>query len=80
MLDAERTHFSGVTVQCRDHRSRLVGDPYPRDPMDVTPLEMVYRYKVRGEKWGFQRTDLLGMYPFDPSDEEGTAGAGRLHL
>jgi hypothetical protein len=42
--------------------------------MDVTPLEMVYRYKVRGEKWGFQRTDLLRMYPFDLSDEEGTAG------
>ncbi len=62
--DSQRERFSGVTVLCRDHNGRLVGDLFPRDILDFNSLELVFKYKVRGEKWGFQRTDVLKEFPF----------------
>lgn len=54
-----RTRFSAVTGLCVDAQGRLVGTRFPRDPTDSNSLEIRYRYRVRGEKWGFQRTDVL---------------------
>ena len=59
-----RAGFIGVTVLCADQNGKLVGDLFPKDVMDSDPLELRYRYKVKGEKWGFQRTDVLRRYPF----------------
>ena len=61
--DSQRERFSGVTVLCRDHNGRLVGDLFPRDILDSNTLELVFKYKVKGEKWGFQRTDVLKEFP-----------------
>lgn len=65
--DQKRPQFSGVTSLCEDQDGRLVGDPFSQDIMDSDSLELRYRYKVQGEKWGFQRTDILRQYPF-PED------------
>ena len=65
--DQERPQFSGVTSLCEDQDGKLVGDPFPQDIMDSDSLELRYRYKVQGEKWGFHRTDILCRYPF-PED------------
>lgn len=65
--DQERLEFSGVTSLCEDQHGKLVGDPFPQDIMDSDSLELRYRYKVQGEKWGFQRTDILRRNPF-PED------------
>lgn len=54
-----RAGFSAVTGLCVDAQGRLVGTQFPRDPTDSNSLEIRYRYRVRGEKWGFQRTDVL---------------------
>jgi glycosyltransferase involved in cell wall biosynthesis len=55
----ERDRFTGVTVLCLDEHGRLVGTPFPDDPTDSDSREIRYRYKVKGEKWGFQRTEVL---------------------
>jgi glycosyltransferase involved in cell wall biosynthesis len=62
--DAQRTHFSAVTGLCQDPAGQLVGDRFPQDVCDSNTLEMKYKYRVRGEKWGFQRTDVLRRFPF----------------
>jgi glycosyltransferase involved in cell wall biosynthesis len=62
--DEERQGFSAVTALCVDQRGELVGTEFPRDVTDSDPLEIRYRYKVRGEKWGFHRTDVLRQFPF----------------
>jgi len=54
-----RAGFSAVTGLCMDSQGRLVGTPFPRDPTDSNSLEIHYRFRVKGEKWGFQRTDVL---------------------
>jgi glycosyltransferase involved in cell wall biosynthesis len=59
-----RDRFAAVTALCKDQDGRLVGDKFPRDLMDSDPLEMRYKFKVRGEKWGFTRTEILKQFPY----------------
>jgi glycosyltransferase involved in cell wall biosynthesis len=68
--EQERPTFCGVTGLCVDVRGRVVGSRFPADVLDSDSLEIRYRYRVTGEKWGFLRTDVLRMYPF-PEDVEG---------
>lgn len=65
--ETEREGFSGVTGLCRDQNGRQVGSLFPRDPLDCTSVELEYRHKVRGEKWGFLRTDVVRQFAF-PED------------
>jgi glycosyltransferase involved in cell wall biosynthesis len=65
--ESQRQTFSAVTALCMDENKRLIGDRFPRDILDSDSAEIRYRYHVRGEKWGFQRTDVMREYPF-PTD------------
>ena len=56
--------FSAVTVLCQDQNGKLVGDKFPQDVMDSDSIELTFKYSVDGEKWGFQRTDVLKQFPF----------------
>jgi glycosyltransferase involved in cell wall biosynthesis len=60
----ERDRYAAVTGLCVDQDGRLVGDRYPGDVLDSDPIELVYRYGVKGEKWGFTRTSILRHFPF----------------
>ena len=59
-----RNRFAGVTALCLDAYGRLVGDRFPVSPLDADSLTMSYQYRVGGEKWGVQRTDVLRHFPF----------------
>ena len=61
--EREQPGFSAVTVLCMDEAGRIVGDRFPRRITDSDPLEVQYRLKVRGEKWGFQRTAVMRTKP-----------------
>lgn len=60
----KRNQFVGVSGLCRDQQGHLIGDRFPADVLDSDSLEIRYRFKVRGEKSGFQRTEILKKYPF----------------
>lgn len=68
--DREKPNFSAVTVLCVDEVGRIVGDRFPHHITDSDSLELQYRFKVRGEKWGFQRTDVMRDYPFPVPDRK----------
>lgn len=61
---AEKDKFSAVTVLCKDQHGNLVGDKFPSDVFDSDSIEVTFKYRVGGEKWGFQRTDVLKQFPF----------------
>jgi len=61
-----RGDFVGVTVNCRDEHGRLVGTPIPEPYVDSDAIEVYHRYGVKGEKWGFQRIDVLRAYVDPP--------------
>ena len=65
-----RTRTVAITGLCMHPDGRVVGDLYPRDVMDVSSLDMTFRYHVRGEKFGCLRTDVLRQFPF-PEDIHG---------
>ena len=64
----ERQQYSAVTALCEDETGKLVGSHFPTEAgkawLDSDSVELSFRYRVKGEKWGFQRTDVLREYPF----------------
>jgi glycosyltransferase involved in cell wall biosynthesis len=63
-----RDEFASIATLCVDERGELHGDRFPTSPLDVSALEMRYRYGVRGEKWGCQRVDVMRRFPFPVVD------------
>jgi len=61
--DEHRAEYSGVTVNCIDKEGRLVGTEFPEPVLDSNSSEIRFRYKVKGEKWGFQRVDIMRAHP-----------------
>lgn len=65
IVESDRKDFDGVCGLCQDDQGRVVGDIFPGDSgIDSNYVEMRYRYGVRGEKWGFSRTEVLRAHPF----------------
>jgi len=62
--EERKPYFSGVTALCMDQEGCVIGDKFPHDITDSDSLECYYKLKVRGEKWGFLRTDVLREFPF----------------
>lgn len=60
----KRDGFSGVTGLCVDASGEIVGDRFPMDTWDSNTSESHFIYKIRGEKWGFQRVDVLRKYKY----------------
>jgi len=67
---SQRGRYVAITGLCARPDGRIVGDMYPQDVMDITSLDMTFRYHVRGEKFGCLRTDVLRQFPF-PEDIPG---------
>ncbi len=61
---ADRERYSAVTGLCRDEHGTELGERFPFDPTDSNATEIRYRYDVTGEKWGFQRTDVMREFPY----------------
>jgi glycosyltransferase involved in cell wall biosynthesis len=59
-----RQKFSGVTAGCVTPDGRPVGPPLPRAPLDCSALDAVFRWGVRGERFGFHRTEVLRRIRF----------------
>src|SRR5262249_29106498 len=67
--EEERPGFSGVNVLCSDPETgAVVGTPFPASPMISQNLELNYRFRVRGEKWGCLQTRVLREVPFPETD------------
>jgi glycosyltransferase involved in cell wall biosynthesis len=59
-----RQEYVGVTALCQDLQGRLVGSFFPADVFDSNSLEIRFKYGIKGEKWGFQRIEVLRQFPF----------------
>lgn len=60
----KRAGFAGVCGLCRTVDGDTIGDTFPSDVLDSNIAEMKYRYRVRGDKCGFIRTDILREHRF----------------
>jgi glycosyltransferase involved in cell wall biosynthesis len=61
----EQKQYSAVTGLCAYSDGTMVGSRFPNgEYLDSTPAEITRRWKVKGDKWGFQRTDVLCSYEY----------------
>lgn len=66
----ERSYYVAVVGLCQTPDGRIVGDSFPEDPLDVTSLDLNFKYRVKGEKFGCLSTVVLRQFPF-PEQVEG---------
>jgi glycosyltransferase involved in cell wall biosynthesis len=60
-----KTGFSGINVLCKNAETgEITGDVYPNDGMVSNNLELAFKYRIRGEKWGCIQLALLKERPF----------------
>ena len=62
--DEQRPRFTGVTGLCVDEQGQIIGDKFPENVFDSNSPDIFYRHGIRGEKWGFHRTDVMKAFPF----------------
>ena len=67
---AQRATHIGVVGLCAGTDGRIVGDAFPQDVMDCRATDMYFLHRVRGEKFGCQRTAVLRDFPY-PEDIPG---------
>ena len=61
----EKHNFSGINVLCKNpNTGEIVGDKYPEDIFVSNNLDLHFKYKIKGDKWGCIRTDVLRERPF----------------
>ncbi len=65
----QRQRLQGVKCNCVDQHHNFLGDPFPQSPWVSDLFEIAFRKKIKGEKWGFIRTDIMREFPF-PVDEK----------
>lgn len=67
---ARRDSYVAITGLCARPDGSIVGDRYPQDVFDSTAVDVYFRYRIKGEKFGCMRTDILRKFPF-PEDVAG---------
>jgi glycosyltransferase involved in cell wall biosynthesis len=61
---SDRESFSGIGGLCCDQHGKIIGDWFPKTPIDTNLRELIFGLRIRGEKWGVTRTNVLRQYPF----------------
>lgn len=59
----KRNKICGLGVHCMNSDGEIIGDLWPFDYFESNDLDIYFKYKVRGEKWGPIRTDILKKFP-----------------
>lgn len=66
----ERDNYIGIVGLCARPDGSIVGDMFPSDMFDATSLDLNFKYRISGEKFGCLRTEVLRHFPF-PEDIPG---------
>ncbi len=62
--ETERKNISGITFLCMYKDGRIVGTSFSTKVVIADPITFATQYKMRGDKKGFHRTEILKCYPF----------------
>lgn len=65
----DKENYKGITCRTLDPCTDITnGDKLPQSPFDTTPMDLRFKYKIKGEMCGFTRLDLMKKYPFPTPD------------
>lgn len=57
--EEDRINYSGVSCHCKDQNGNRIGSSWPQDNLISNDLEITFKYRVTGEKWGMIRVDVM---------------------
>lgn len=60
----QRDGFTGVVTRCQSQNDIPCSPEFQTSPLDTNALDLSFKHKIRGELWGFHRTNILRKYPF----------------
>ncbi|MDO5667507.1 MAG: glycosyltransferase [Alcaligenaceae bacterium] len=60
----QRGGYIAVTGLCQRPDGSIVGDRFFREQVDMTSIDMYFKHRPRGEKFGCLNTEILRCYPF----------------
>ncbi|MBD1835569.1 glycosyltransferase family 2 protein [Cyanobacteria bacterium FACHB-472] len=72
----KKENFSSVVCLCKNRNGNLIGTKFPQDITYSNYLEIQYKFKVKGDKWGFDKTEVLKRFPFPVIAGEKLVGEG----
>jgi len=55
--------ISGIDVLCMDEQNNIIGDKFPKEGIS-NYINIFFKNKVKGEKWGCIRVDILRKFKF----------------
>jgi glycosyltransferase domain-containing protein len=55
--------IAGVGGLCADPSGHIAGDKFPSSPFDAHPADVLFKYRIKGERWGMTLTEALRRYP-----------------
>jgi len=79
IADDQKHKYVGVTGLCQDERGQIIGDKFPTDQFHSNSIECSLKKKIKGEKWGMQKTEILKKYPYFEG-AEGYVGEGTVWM
>jgi glycosyltransferase involved in cell wall biosynthesis len=65
----EKLKLQGVKCLCNDQYGKIVGDLFPKNRWVGDMFDLIYKYKIYGEKWGFIKTNIMKEFPFPEDDK-----------
>ncbi|TDA69491.1 MAG: glycosyltransferase [Clostridia bacterium] len=65
--EENKENFAGVVGLYADPSGKVIGTIFPHSPLDSDAVEIRTRYRVMGDNFGMNRTDILKQFPF-PED------------
>ncbi len=68
--NSEKSKFAGVTGLCINPQGQIIGSLFPEDVFDSNMFEIREKFRVTGDKCGFQRTDVMLEFPFPEIEGE----------
>lgn len=63
-----KSDYCGVAGLCADRNGNIIGTKYTEAMTHSTLRERIYVHGMKGEHWGFVRTDIARDYPFPDID------------
>jgi len=68
MDEEKKASFSGITCLCQDYGGNIIGDAFKENIVDEYPIYIMPYMK--GEKWGFHKTDIVKNFLFPEYQNE----------
>ena len=76
ILEKQQNKTSSVVCLCRYRNGDLIGTKFPKNVTYSDYLEMQYKFKVKGDKWIVDKTEILRNFPLPVVKGTKTVGIG----